>query len=389
MLKSVDENGNITYGDLSLQNNLKLNFKGKNNILFLDGKSSDLTINFSGDNSLIFLHSNNCVNIEVVHNSVCYIGHNTNFGGVSLRVYECKNIIIGNDCMFSWSIWMSTCDHHLFFNNKDNKRINFSNSIYVGDHVWICQESAILKGVFIASGSIVGARSTLGGGNKYSNCIYAGNSAKKIKDDIFWDRTDPYVLKFDDEKIKKNSYMHKEDFKYKFEKDKFLNPALIEKKLQNLKSSQEKLEFVYDYIYNNTYKNRFALFENCDISNTLYKDTSKVQFKDLKFDKKLKLGACEKIQQKLAYKLGNALIKNSKNLKLIFILYKIKKEHVQENVDLKIYNDYEKALKYKNHLSYKLGSALIKAHKNWYKLAYIKFIFDVIKIKKYHNKLLK
>ena len=40
----------------------------------------------------------------------------------------------------------------------------------------------------------------------------------------------------------------------------------------------------------------------------------------------------------------------------------------------------------KNHLSYKLGNALIQAHKQWYKGGYIKFIFEAIKIKKEHNK---
>lgn len=39
----------------------------------------------------------------------------------------------------------------------------------------------------------------------------------------------------------------------------------------------------------------------------------------------------------------------------------------------------------KNHLSYKLGNALIKAHKQWYKGGYIKFIFEAIKIKNKHK----
>ena len=49
--------------------------------------------------------------------------------------------------------------------------------------------------------------------------------------------------------------------------------------------------------------------------------------------------------------------------------------------NLKINN--QKAQNIKNHLSYKLGNALIKAHKNWYKGGYIKFIFEAIKIKKW------
>ncbi|RAZ58767.1 hypothetical protein [Campylobacter hyointestinalis] len=38
--------------------------------------------------------------------------------------------------------------------------------------------------------------------------------------------------------------------------------------------------------------------------------------------------------------------------------------------------NYQKALNTKNHLSYKLGAALIKANKNWYKGGYIKFIIN-------------
>lgn len=35
MLKSIDDKNNVIYGDLSLQKNLKLEFKGSNNIVFL------------------------------------------------------------------------------------------------------------------------------------------------------------------------------------------------------------------------------------------------------------------------------------------------------------------------------------------------------------------
>ena len=51
--------------------------------------------------------------------------------------------------------------------------------------------------------------------------------------------------------------------------------------------------------------------------------------------------------------------------------------------NLKINN--QKAQNIKNHLSYKLGNALIKAHKQWYKGGYIKFMFEAIKINKEHK----
>ena len=47
--------------------------------------------------------------------------------------------------------------------------------------------------------------------------------------------------------------------------------------------------------------------------------------------------------------------------------------------------NHQKALKLKNHLSYKLGQALIKANKTWYKGGYVKFIFELIRINKEHK----
>lgn len=86
--------------------------------------------------------------------------------------------------MFSWDIWLATCDYHLIIDAKTNNRINFSKSIYIGDHVWIGRESAISKGVFVASGAILGAKS-LATKVYYSNTANAGSSAKELKKNYF------------------------------------------------------------------------------------------------------------------------------------------------------------------------------------------------------------
>lgn len=55
----------------------------------------------------------------------------------------------------------------------------------------------------------------------------------------------------------------------------------------------------------------------------------------------------------------------------------------KQNTNISILeNKYQKALNTKNHLSYKLGATLIKANKNWYKGGCVKFIFEVMRIKK-------
>ena len=87
-------------------------------------------------------------------------------------------------------------------------------------------------------------------------------------------------------------------------------------------------------------------------------------------------------------------------LSLIISLYKIKKSHTKNH---KIYQqtiqifpqlkypkldackDYNESLKYKLHLSYLLGNALIEADKNWYKGGYLKLLSKIEKAKARHR----
>ncbi|MPB17312.1 sugar transferase, partial [Campylobacter lari] len=61
---------------------------------------------------------------------------------------------------------------------------------------------------------------------------------------------------------------------------------------------------------------------------------------------------------------------------------KIKKDPSLKLPPLEDYPDYKEALKLKNHLSYKLGQALIQANKTWYKGGYIKLLFEIRKLKR-------
>ena len=112
-----------------------------------------------------------------------------------------------------------------------------------------------------------------------------------------------------------------------------------------------------------------------------------------------------RIQSQLSYKLGQTMIINSKSILGIIsmpiyllstlISYKQERKIYQEKIKkdpslilppLQNYPDFKEALKYKNHLSYKLGQALIKSSKTWYKGGYIKFLFEIRKLKKEFKK---
>ncbi len=111
------------------------------------------------------------------------------------------------------------------------------------------------------------------------------------------------------------------------------------------------------------------------------------------------------IQNQLSYKLGQTMIVNSKNIFGILFMpvyiistllshkqeQKIYQEKIKKDPSLKLpplesYPDYKEALKFKNHLSYKLGEALIKASNNWYGGGYIKLWFEIGKLKREFRK---
>ncbi|EPH6130746.1 hypothetical protein ACS0H5_000711 [Campylobacter lari] len=108
-----------------------------------------------------------------------------------------------------------------------------------------------------------------------------------------------------------------------------------------------------------------------------------------------------RIQNQLSYKLGQAMIVNSKSIlgyiRMPFVLsyiydkhkqeQKIYQEKIKQDPSLKLpsledYPDYKEALKEKECLTYKLGQALIKANKTWYGGGYIKLLFEVRKLKR-------
>ncbi|HEG3393315.1 TPA: hypothetical protein SC150_000842 [Campylobacter coli] len=110
--------------------------------------------------------------------------------------------------------------------------------------------------------------------------------------------------------------------------------------------------------------------------------------------------AKSRIQNQLSYKLGQAMIINSKSLlgylimPMILLNIIISHKQAQKAYKLKIkknpnlalpplesYPDYKEALKEKECLTYKLGEALIKASNNWYGGGgYIKLWFEMRKI---------
>ena len=104
-------------------------------------------------------------NISAKSNIICY-----------------KKITFGDDVLISWNCNIMDTDFHKIC--VDNKINNYDKQIEIGNHVWICSGTTILKGVNISDNIVVGANSLVTKNLMKSNSIYIGNDI--IKCDINW-----------------------------------------------------------------------------------------------------------------------------------------------------------------------------------------------------------
>lgn len=165
--------GKILIGDRTHLENCSFYFEGPDNVVEIEKECNicgmDLIMRFRGHNYM-------------------KIGAGTTVGGsLEIECSEGTRLIIGEDCMFSHHIRIFTTDMHSILDNNGN-RINKGKDVSIGKHSWIGMNAMVLKGSIIPDGSILGAASVYAGENKEPNCIYAGNPAKMVKENISWCR---------------------------------------------------------------------------------------------------------------------------------------------------------------------------------------------------------
>ncbi|MCR6583733.1 glycosyltransferase family 2 protein, partial [Campylobacter insulaenigrae] len=139
-----------------------------------------------------------------------------------------------------------------------------------------------------------------------------------------------------------------------------------------------------------------------NLENIIQEKENIIQEKEKLLSFQTKYGTAKfRIQNQLSYKLGQAMIVNSKSflgyIRMPFVLSYIRDKHKQEQKiyqekikkdpslklpSLEQYPDYQEALKEKECFTYKLGQAFIQANKNWYGGGYIKLWFEIRKLKR-------
>ena len=170
-IQNHGKNNIIRIGDFSRLIHCTIQIYGNDNVISIG--------DYCTCNEAVFWLEDNCSRIQ--------IGDHTRLSGsIQLSAIEGTEIRIGNDCLFSSDIDIRNGDSHSLVRNGTRERINPSEPVVIGDHVWVGKGVTILKGTIVPDNCVVGAASLLCKPYKTANCVLAGVPAKEVKQDINW-----------------------------------------------------------------------------------------------------------------------------------------------------------------------------------------------------------
>ncbi|EAJ1254047.1 SGNH/GDSL hydrolase family protein [Campylobacter lari] len=335
----------------------------------------------------------------------------------SERVYELNNIIkfdysvIGLNIL-GFHFWNESGEKkiviHNFVNHKTCKKIfchGFSYFFDIYDRKFLIADNTEVKSEYNRNFGLIGFLLASPEGNYYEEQINFESLAKEIVEipkeynfnhlipPVEWYKEiiDEYCMIMDPKKF---SSLQEQIQKLSQEKDKVQQDNIILKQTLNslpIKKQQLEISNLEQDLINKKLQTK-QLSKKLGIKmNDFMPKITMINPSSAK--------AC--IQNQLSYKLGQAMIVNSKSIlgyiRMPFVLSYIKDKHKQEQKiyqekikkdsslklpPLESYPDYKEALKEKECLTYKLGEALIQANKTWYGGGYIKLLFEIRKLKR-------
>ena len=175
--------GSIELRDNHSMFSIKFGIGGSDSII---SKRGLLYLNKNGNGKIVFKGTAKFSKGTIIYNNTGKIVFGNNFICNKNCSFSCDNVInFGNDVLLGWEIRIRDSDGHKIIYKE--KREKYS-PINIGNHVWICSYSDILKNTCIKDNCVIGYRSLVVGLQSNHNELIAGSPAKIIKSNISWEK---------------------------------------------------------------------------------------------------------------------------------------------------------------------------------------------------------
>ena len=114
-----------------------------------------------------------------------YIGDQF-FANTNCTFWCNERIFVGREGELGWNVLVRDGDGHAMFENGQKKPM--TKPIEIGDHCWLCADSAVLKGGGMGDDCVLGFRSLLTKHYSVTHTLLAGTPAVPRRDNIGWER---------------------------------------------------------------------------------------------------------------------------------------------------------------------------------------------------------
>jgi len=190
--RRIKGKGNRIEAPCALMKRVDIRISGSNNRVIIEDFAVliGVSVYITGDYNTLTIgswcHLNGTeVCMEKSGNTVAVGSGSKLMGKTHLAALEGTRIDIGRDCLFSSDIHFRTGDSHSVL-DRNGRRINPSQDISLGEHVWVGTKVICLKGTVVPAHSIVGAGALVTKAFSEPHCVLAGNPAKVVKTGVNW-----------------------------------------------------------------------------------------------------------------------------------------------------------------------------------------------------------
>lgn len=171
---------------------IKLSSHTRNTLLIIGTGSKVFgQLRFNGPGHTVILagadEGGTAQNVELNGTSNCFfLGKGSSSNGLTSHIVgEGISVCVGEHLLSAHEVRILTSDMHALIDATSGNIINPAKSVHIDPHVWLAENSTVLKGCRIGFGSVLGLGSILTKGIP-ARCIAAGVPARVIRENTTW-----------------------------------------------------------------------------------------------------------------------------------------------------------------------------------------------------------